>query len=92
VSLGDVVHVVGVFVTGPDDVATCVVNNQHNLFIVHPDHLVTGTLASDSLSCMRRSVLNERFKGAPESSTSLVFGSMVRAARLPLTEETSTVQ
>jgi len=84
------VHVVGAFVAGPDGVATCVVDNQHHLFIVHPDHLVTGTLASDSLSCMRRSVLNERFKGTPESSTSLVFGSMVRAVTRPLTEGTST--
>jgi hypothetical protein len=68
-------------VTGPGAVAEAVVvDNAQHLLIVHPDHLVAGTLAADALSCMRRSVLNERLKGASDASPALVFGSLVSLA------------
>ena len=56
----------------------CVIDNQHHLLVVHPDHLITGTLAADSLGCARRSILNERLKGAADASSALVFGSLVK--------------
>jgi DNA replication factor Dna2 len=31
--------------------------------VLHPDHLLSGTSIVSSLFCMRKAVLNERFKG-----------------------------
>jgi DNA replication ATP-dependent helicase Dna2 len=33
------------------------------LLVVHPDLLLSGTSIVSSLFCMRKAVLNERFKG-----------------------------
>ena len=69
---------IGTFEPGADGRLECTIDDQRLLLIVHPDHLVTGTLAADSVGCVRRSVLNERMKGTADASSVLVFGSMVR--------------
>ena len=35
---------------------------KQNVFIAHPDILISGTTVSNALGCLRRAVLQERFK------------------------------
>lgn len=73
VQVGDSVHVVGVFSQG-----RCVIDNANNLLIHHPDTLVTSKLLSESFSCLRRTVVNERFRFQTTMPALVVLGSIVR--------------
>lgn len=45
-----------------DDRHLITVNSKANLLVVNPDWLISGTTVSNSLGCLRRAVLSERFK------------------------------
>lgn len=65
-----------------DHVATVIsVTDASNLFIMHPDTLVTGTTVSDSFRCLRKSVLSARtpmgMDGASIGGEAALFGSMI---------------
>ena len=67
------VHVLGEF----DSAGACVVDNEHNMLILHPDQLVSSTVVADSFECMRRAVLQDRVKATSEASAPLVYGTLL---------------
>ncbi|CAG8593896.1 4276_t:CDS:10 [Paraglomus brasilianum] len=74
VNVGDYVHVIGNF---DEQSKSCIIDNDHNLIIVNPDYLCSATQVSDSTSCMRKAVLEERAKLGSPWSPSAVFGNML---------------
>ena len=67
------VHVIGYFGPGGD----CIVDDDHNLLILHPDHLLSSTVVADSFGCTRRAVLQERVKATSDASPPLVYGTIL---------------
>ncbi|XP_074594550.1 DNA replication ATP-dependent helicase/nuclease DNA2-like [Brevipalpus obovatus] len=59
VSIGDIVNVRSDQFS--DNIYT--VDNQHGLITIGPDNLITSTLLSSSIFCMRKAWLSEKFKG-----------------------------
>ena len=55
---GDVVNVLGLDETKNE----WIVDDLNGLLIVNPDLLISGTSIVSTLFCMRKAVLNERFK------------------------------
>jgi DNA replication ATP-dependent helicase Dna2 len=66
------VHVIGEFESGQ-----CIVDDLHNIIILHPDHLISSTVVADSFSCTRRAVLQDRVKATNDSSAPLVYGTIL---------------
>jgi len=65
-------------VGGFDSVSNlCIIDNQNNFIILHPDILVSSTLASESFGCIRKSVLDDRIKRFGDSSSSLIYGTIL---------------
>ncbi|KAJ3036787.1 Tripartite DNA replication factor [Rhizophlyctis rosea] len=73
VNVGDYVHVIGEF----DNESRCIVDNERNLLILHPDVLVSTTHVADSFECLRRSILQDRVKVANEMTAPIVYGNML---------------
>lgn len=67
------VHIIGSF--GPN--GQCVIDNNQNILILHPDQLISATVVADSFSCMRRAVLQDRVKATSEASAPLVYGTIL---------------
>ncbi|KAH6617964.1 DNA replication factor Dna2-domain-containing protein [Chaetomium sp. MPI-SDFR-AT-0129] len=67
------VHIIGVF----EPSGRCVVDNNHNILILHPDQLVSSTVVADSFTCMRRAVLQDRVKATSEATPPLVYGTIL---------------
>lgn len=67
------VHVIGIF----DPSGRCIVDNNRNILILHPDQLISATVVADSFSCMRRAVLQDRVKATSEASAPLVYGTLL---------------
>ncbi|KAL5315528.1 hypothetical protein ACEPPN_016396 [Leptodophora sp. 'Broadleaf-Isolate-01'] len=67
------VHVIGLF----DSCGKCVVDDNVNLLILHPDHLISSTVVADSFGCTRRAVLQDRVKATSDSSAPLVYGTIL---------------
>lgn len=67
------VHIIGSF--GPS--GQCIIDNNQNILILHPDQLISATVVADSFSCMRRAVLQDRVKATSEASAPLVYGTIL---------------
>jgi DNA replication ATP-dependent helicase Dna2 len=67
------VHIIGIF----DASGRCIVDDQNNLLILHPDHLLSSTVVADSFGCTRRAVLQDRIKATNDSSAPLVYGTIL---------------
>lgn len=67
------VHVIGLF----DSSGKCVIDDDHNILILHPDHLISSTVVADSFGCIRRAVLQDRVKATSDSSAPLVYGTIL---------------
>ncbi|EFQ33547.1 DNA replication factor Dna2 [Colletotrichum graminicola] len=67
------VHVIGSF--SPS--GQCIIDDSHNILILHPDQLISATVVADSFSCMRRAVLQDRVKATSEATAPLVYGTML---------------
>jgi len=67
------VHVIGLF----DKSGRCVIDDNNNLLILHPDHLISSTVVADSFGCTRRAVLQDRIKATNDSSAPLVYGTIL---------------
>ncbi|KAI1848956.1 hypothetical protein JX266_005384 [Neoarthrinium moseri] len=67
------VHVIGVF----EPTGQCIIDNNHNILILHPDQLISATVVADSFTCMRRAVLQDRVKATSEASAPLVYGTLL---------------
>ena len=72
-SRGSYVSLIGEF----DQNGQCVVDDTRNLLITDPDHLISATVVSDSFSCTRRAVLQDRVKATTQPSEATVYGSML---------------
>lgn len=66
------VHVIGKFAGD-----RCIIDNNHNMLILHPDHLVSSTVVADSFSCTRRAVLQDRVKATGDSAPPMVYGTIL---------------
>ncbi|EAQ84969.1 hypothetical protein CHGG_08983 [Chaetomium globosum CBS 148.51] len=58
------VHIIGNF----ESSGRCIIDNNHNTLILHPDQLVSSTVVADSFTCARRAVLQDRVKATSEST------------------------
>lgn len=70
---GSYVHVLGNF----DKAGQCIIDDAHNIVILHPDHLISATVVADSFSCTRRAVLQDRVKATNEASEPQVYGQIL---------------
>ncbi|KAI9738683.1 MAG: Tripartite DNA replication factor [Cirrosporium novae-zelandiae] len=70
---GSYVHLIGNF----DCRGQCIVDDIHNLIILHPDHLISTTTVADAFNCVRRAVLQTRIKATSEANKPLVYGQML---------------
>jgi DNA replication ATP-dependent helicase Dna2 len=66
------VHVIGEFKSNQ-----CIIDDDHNMLILHPDHLISSTVVADSFSCTRRAVLQDRVKATNATSPPLVYGTIL---------------
>jgi DNA replication ATP-dependent helicase/nuclease Dna2 len=73
ITLKAFVHVIGTF----DARGICIIDDDKNLIVLHPDHLLSSTVVADSFSCTRRAVLQDRIKSTNESSAPLVYGTIL---------------
>lgn len=64
------IHLVGDF----DVTGQCIVDNSHNMVILHPDHLISATVVADSIDCQRRAVLQDRVKAFGALEKPQAFG------------------
>ncbi|KAL8854566.1 MAG: hypothetical protein Q9221_000601 [Calogaya cf. arnoldii] len=67
------VHLIGQF----DHLGQCIVDDNQNMLILHPDHLVSATVVGDSFSCTRRAVLQDRVKATNDVSEAQVYGHIL---------------
>lgn len=72
-SVSAYVHIIGEF----EDHRRCVIDNNQNMLILHPDQLISSTVVADSFSCMRRAVLQDRVKATSDLSPALVYGTIL---------------
>ncbi|BBN05891.1 DNA replication ATP-dependent helicase/nuclease Dna2 [Marchantia polymorpha subsp. ruderalis] len=72
VAPGDTVNVLGDF----DEANNCVIDREHNLLIINPDILISGSKVGSSFACPRRAVLDERMK-TNEWSYAALIGTML---------------
>lgn len=66
-------HVIGEFSAQ----ATCIVDDHHNMLILHPDHLISATVVADSFGCLRRAVLQDRVKATSRANTPMLYGTLL---------------
>ncbi|KAJ5815003.1 hypothetical protein N7474_006780 [Penicillium riverlandense] len=64
------IHLIGDF----DVTGQCIVDNSHNMVILHPDHLISATVVADSIDCQRRAVLQDRVKAFGALEKPQAFG------------------
>ncbi|XP_074640132.1 DNA replication ATP-dependent helicase/nuclease DNA2-like [Tubulanus polymorphus] len=75
IKCGDVVHILADF----DGNDTAYVSDEHGLLVVNPDFLISGTTVVSTVYCMRKSVLNNKFKGSEGTSIHMLKGSMIHS-------------
>ncbi|XP_069756973.1 DNA replication ATP-dependent helicase/nuclease DNA2 isoform X2 [Narcine bancroftii] len=72
VKVGDFVHL-----EGEKHLDTWIIKGDVGYMIVNPDHLVSGTSVVYGIRCMRRAVLNERFKAYERGTRQMLVGTLV---------------
>ncbi|XP_064619573.1 DNA replication ATP-dependent helicase/nuclease DNA2-like [Lineus longissimus] len=75
VKAGDVINVLSHF----DASGISYVSDKQGLLVVNPDYLVSGTTVVGSVYCMRRSVLNAKFKGMDGRNVHMLYGSIIHS-------------
>ncbi|XP_057259240.1 DNA replication ATP-dependent helicase/nuclease DNA2 [Pezoporus wallicus] len=69
---GDIIHLEGKCSSG-----TWVIDEQSGYLVLYPDLLLSGTTISNSIRCMRRAVLSERFRGSECGSRQTLVGTIL---------------
>ncbi|KFP14399.1 DNA replication ATP-dependent helicase/nuclease DNA2, partial [Egretta garzetta] len=69
---GDIIHLEGECSSG-----TWIINEQSGYLVLYPDLLLSGTTISNSIRCMRRAVLSERFRGSESGSRQTLIGTIL---------------
>ncbi|KAJ4296546.1 DNA replication endonuclease-helicase Dna2 [Kalmusia sp. IMI 367209] len=67
------VHVIGEF----SKTGQCTIDDQHNMLILHPDHLISATVVADSFGCLRRAVLQDRVKATSKANAPMLYGTLL---------------
>lgn len=67
------VHVIGQFTKS----GQCIIDDHHNMLILHPDHLISATVVADSFGCLRRAVLQDRIKATSKANAPMLFGTLL---------------
>ncbi|XP_055319976.1 DNA replication ATP-dependent helicase/nuclease DNA2 isoform X1 [Sitodiplosis mosellana] len=74
IEAGDIVSIVAVWNT---KIKSYCVTNTNGFVVVRPDFLVSGTTVVSGLFCMRKAVLQDRFKGIEAGMKIMTVGSIV---------------
>ncbi|XP_069720229.1 DNA replication ATP-dependent helicase/nuclease DNA2 [Phaenicophaeus curvirostris] len=69
---GDIIHLEGECSSG-----TWIISAQSGYLVLYPDLLLSGTTISNSIRCMRRAVLSERFRSFESGSRSTLIGTIL---------------
>ncbi|NXP46267.1 DNA2 nuclease, partial [Heliornis fulica] len=69
---GDIIHLEGECSSG-----TWIINEQSGYLVLYPDLLLSGTTISNSIRCLRRAVLAERFRGSEPGSRQTLLGTIL---------------
>ncbi|XP_035393754.1 DNA replication ATP-dependent helicase/nuclease DNA2 [Cygnus atratus] len=69
---GDIVHLEGDCSSG-----TWIIDEQFGYLILYPDLLLSGTTISNSIRCVRRAVLSEKFRGSESGSCQMLVGTIL---------------
>ncbi|KAK2737173.1 Tripartite DNA replication factor [Myotisia sp. PD_48] len=72
-SNGSFIHLLGEF----DCSGQCVVDDENNAIVLHPDHLISATVVADSFACSRRAVLQDRTKATSQVTKPQVYGLLL---------------
>lgn len=67
------VHVIGAFSRN----GQCIIDDHHNMLILHPDHLISATVVADSFGCLRRAVLQDRVKATSRANAPMLYGTLL---------------
>ncbi|KAF2808446.1 Dna2-domain-containing protein, partial [Mytilinidion resinicola] len=67
------VHIIGDFSLD----GQCVVDDDNNMLILHPDHLISATSVGDSFHCTRKAILQERVKATTRANAPLLYGTIL---------------
>ncbi|EEA20373.1 DNA replication helicase Dna2, putative [Talaromyces marneffei ATCC 18224] len=67
------IHLIGDY----DHRGQCIVDNAHNMIILHPDHLISATVVADAITCQRRAVLQDRIKATSDINKPQVYGHIL---------------
>ncbi|KAL1599589.1 DNA replication endonuclease-helicase Dna2 [Paraconiothyrium brasiliense] len=70
---GSFVHVIGEF----SKAGQCIIDDHHNMLILHPDHLISATVVADSFGCLRRAVLQDRVKATSRANAPMLYGTLL---------------
>lgn len=70
---GSFIHLIGEF----DKHGQCIVDDNENMVILHPDHLVSATVVGDAITCLRRAVLQDRVKATSPPEKPQVYGHIL---------------
>uniref|UniRef100_A0A8D0BQQ7 DNA replication ATP-dependent helicase/nuclease n=1 Tax=Salvator merianae TaxID=96440 RepID=A0A8D0BQQ7_SALMN len=69
---GDIIHLEGECKSG-----IWVIDADTGYLILYPDILISGTTVSHSIRCMRKAILNERFRRSEPGSRSMLIGTIL---------------
>lgn len=70
---GAFLHLIGAF----NHRGECVVDDNQNMVIIHPDHLISATVVGDAITCLRRAVLQDRVKATSRPEKPQVYGHIL---------------
>ena len=70
---GDIINVLGHF----DSDGAITISSHHNLFIHHPDLLLTATALSNAPQCRRKPLLSSLIRSTSDMTPALVWGNML---------------
>ncbi|KAK7088075.1 hypothetical protein V1264_022042 [Littorina saxatilis] len=82
IAAGDIVHFLPreghtpVLHDSDDDI---VIDDDGGHMVVNPDLLLSGTTIVSGVYCLRRSVLNEKFKGVDSKNVHMLYGSIIHS-------------
>ncbi|CDO74222.1 hypothetical protein BN946_scf184721.g1 [Trametes cinnabarina] len=81
VRTGDTVNVIGEWLMPSSPREGCllsmIVDSKHNLFIHHPDILLTATALSNASQCLRKPLLSQMVRSSSDVTPSLIWGNML---------------
>ncbi|XP_019394042.1 PREDICTED: DNA replication ATP-dependent helicase/nuclease DNA2 isoform X1 [Crocodylus porosus] len=69
---GDIIHLEGECNSG-----TWIINGESGYLILFPDLLLSGTTVSNSIRCMRKAVLSEKFRSCESGSRQMLVGTIL---------------